>query len=337
MGSELVPAGEVITLPVSHVSGEAYRPSLALSAVEARQLTQQVREITKAALVEGVDYDRIPGCGPKPSLLKPGAEHLLQFFGYGHDLSEPTIDRDDSGKPIGALAKCTVTKSLPDREVTVASCWGYASTDEPKWRKAPFNTVLKMSQKRALVGAALQACAASQLFSQDLEDYPQDGPRQIEPGDDGGSAVPSPPARPSASAGDPPQASADAATYPDDFALTALRNRLAELDPGIKGAIKEGWRWGSVSPKAKQANRLTAADYDDAWSFVNTTAQGVYDHRRRHCFAKLGEAGIKTEEARHLLVRNATGGATESTAKLTDEQHRAVIEVIDALIAEDGE
>lgn len=41
---------------------------------------QQIREFTRRNLKEGVDYGIIPGT-PKPTLLKPGAEKLLRWFG----------------------------------------------------------------------------------------------------------------------------------------------------------------------------------------------------------------------------------------------------------------
>lgn len=92
------------------------------------------------------------------------------------------------------------------RKVVIATCEGYAGYDEDryyisgeaarakaearersyarkdqrspnpsKWEsaaeyRAPWNTVIKMAQKRALVGAAIVATAASGLFTQDMED-----------------------------------------------------------------------------------------------------------------------------------------------------------------------
>ena len=89
---------------------------------------------------------------------------------------------------------------MPDgRSVVVATCDGYAGYDEDRFftsaeqaeakeranaarynravntskfaeYRAPCNSVIKMSQKRAMVGAALQATSASSLFTQDMED-----------------------------------------------------------------------------------------------------------------------------------------------------------------------
>src|SRR6202030_879325 len=99
--------------------------------------------------------------------------------------------------------RCTVTKRLGDgRIVPVTTCEGYAGYDEAKfyqpvtdaarhkaearergwaakdrrpadptkWNnhteyRAPWNTIIKMAQKRAIVGAVIDATAAAGLFS----------------------------------------------------------------------------------------------------------------------------------------------------------------------------
>ena len=39
-----------------------------------------IQQIMSAAMKEGEHYGRIPGCGDKPTLLKPGAEKLCLTF-----------------------------------------------------------------------------------------------------------------------------------------------------------------------------------------------------------------------------------------------------------------
>lgn len=154
-----------------------YRPTLVLAPEEAKNLVEQVKAMQRGVLIEGTDFMTIPGTG-KPSLLKPGAERLMQVFGLGHRMEQLDIQYVD-GKPVGVTYRCTVTKMMMDgRELTVSSCDGHASSDEPKWRKAPWNTIIKMAQKRALVGACLTATATSGLFTQDMED---EMPREREP------------------------------------------------------------------------------------------------------------------------------------------------------------
>jgi hypothetical protein len=186
---------------------EEYRPRIIMAADEAAALDKSLRDMMQAVLRKDVDFGVIPGTGTKPTLLKPGAEKLLQWFGFGHETEKVETERDADGARIGVTYRCTVTKAMPDgRTVTVATCEGYAGYDEDrfytteqdarkkaeaaerkyaakdrrqpvpaKWEnaaeyRAPWNSVIKMSQKRSLVGAALQATSASTLFTQDLED-----------------------------------------------------------------------------------------------------------------------------------------------------------------------
>ena len=133
-------------LPTAY-EGHTYRPQLVLDPEEGRKLVEQIKAVQRSVLVEHVDYDRIPGT-PKPSLLKPGAERLLQVFGLGHRMEVLGYDEDGDGKRRGVTYRCTVTKTLFDgREIIVSSCDGHASHDEKKWKDAPWNTVIKMAQK----------------------------------------------------------------------------------------------------------------------------------------------------------------------------------------------
>lgn len=154
-----------------------YRPTLVLAPEAAGAMVDQLVELQRTVLKAGTDYGLIPGT-PKPSLFKPGAERLLQVFGLGHRMERMEVERSEDGNNTGVWYRCVVTRSLPDREVVVASCEAYASRDEAKWVRAPWNTIIKMAQKRALVGAALTACGASGLFTQDVEDYEQRSPER---------------------------------------------------------------------------------------------------------------------------------------------------------------
>ena len=189
-------AGEVVrySAPV-----EEYRPRIMLAPEEAKAIDDALRANMKAILREGVDYGVIPGTSSKPSLLKPGAEKLLQWFGFGHSMHRDD-ERNADGAWAGVTYRCTVTKAMPDgRAVAVAECEGYAGYEEDRFYttaeqaeakeramaarydrnpnkakfaeyRAPRNSVIKMAQKRAMVGAALQATSASSLFAQDMED-----------------------------------------------------------------------------------------------------------------------------------------------------------------------
>lgn len=190
---ELPPPTTLVPVRDTSVS-IARRQSPADLAVQA----QEIRELMRAVLVEGTDYGRIPGVD-RPSLFKSGAEWLLKWAGFGHRLDPVEIERDVDGRKFGVTYRATV-HLLQDPACVVSTCDGYAGYDEDrfmqsvqqlerkeranaskyhraanewKWAeeyRAPWNSVLKMAEKRAMVGAVLQACAASGLFTQDMED-----------------------------------------------------------------------------------------------------------------------------------------------------------------------
>lgn len=165
--------GELVPLPTS---GPPARVSPELLAAQ----VAEVKELMRAVLVDGTDYGRIPGT-PKPALFKSGAEMLLQWARLGHRLEQVEVEADEYGKH-GVTYRCVVY-SLADPTVVRATCDGYCGYDEPdrdahttrsgkSVPRSPWNTIIKMAQKRALVGATLQATATSGLFTQDVEDLP---------------------------------------------------------------------------------------------------------------------------------------------------------------------
>jgi hypothetical protein len=136
-----------------------------------------VQEAMHRAMKEGVHYGKIPGCGPKPTLLKPGAEMLGTLFQMGHRYQ---IERhpEESGH-MTFFVTCTVFYRPTASDID--SGIGCASTSEAKFSggknafKKPhdlYNTCLKMAAKRALVAATINATGVSSLFTQDIEEDP---------------------------------------------------------------------------------------------------------------------------------------------------------------------
>ncbi len=146
---------------------------------ELAQEAGEIREMLAAVLKEGVDFGTIPGV-KKPTLFKAGAEWLLKWARFGHRFEVVETERDEDGRRYGVTYRCSVL-ALDNPEVVIATCDGYCGYDEPDReehtnsygkpvRRAPWNTIIKMAQKRALVGATLQATGTSGLFTQDVED-----------------------------------------------------------------------------------------------------------------------------------------------------------------------
>ncbi len=136
--------------------------------------------IVKEALSPGVDYGVIPGTN-KESLFKAGAERMCIAFGchVEYELTASEIDHNREvvhrkGTSYGFykyVYKAKIVKNA-DGQV-IGECHGLCSTIESKYIARPRdseNTVLKMAQKRAFVGAVLHAFGLSDRFTQDTED-----------------------------------------------------------------------------------------------------------------------------------------------------------------------
>lgn len=176
------------------------------TAVEIRAQVNLIQEVMRAVMKENTHYGIIPGC-QKPSLWKPGAEVLFATFRVSVD---PTVEdlstRDEARFRVTA-------RGVSNHGVPLGSAVGEASSDEEKykwrevvcleeWEGTPEdrrrlkwkrgnpraysiqqvrtsiadcrNTILKMAVKRAYVALALQVTAASDIFTQDIEDIPEE-------------------------------------------------------------------------------------------------------------------------------------------------------------------
>ena len=134
-----------------------------------------IHEIMKEAMKDGIDYGVIPGCGSKPSLLKPGAEKLLMMFQVA-----PKVTVTDLCTPPDVYRYRVIVSLVSQSGVYLGDGVGEATSLEHKWHdkkdgsvvNAPdvCNTILKMAKKRALVDAVLTVLGASDIFTQDVED-----------------------------------------------------------------------------------------------------------------------------------------------------------------------
>jgi hypothetical protein len=114
-----------------------------LTAVAVREHVNLIQEVMRAVMKEGTHYGVIPGC-KQPSLYKAGSEVLLTTF------------------------RIKYGKSWEDMQVRT----------EPA---DVANTVLKMAKKRAQIDLTLTATAASDIFTQDVEDLPEELLQEYEP------------------------------------------------------------------------------------------------------------------------------------------------------------
>lgn len=166
-----------------------------------REHVNRVQEVMEAVMKEGTHYGKIPGT-PKPSLWKPGAEVLGATFHIASSYRTEDLSGTDF---IRYRVTCVGTHQ--GSGIVLGEGMGECSSNEEKykWRKCYpkefdaadtmrrrikftsdaeirqvrteaadiANTILKMACKRAQVAMMLNTVAASDIFTQDIEDLPE--------------------------------------------------------------------------------------------------------------------------------------------------------------------
>lgn len=140
---------------------------------ERLQVLDKIANIVKGALIKNIDYGYIPGCGNKPSLFQPGARKICLLYGFKPKYSMPMVDNENKNITI----KCEIISSTGNIINESFGCAHINQPDEIKHGKVKdngyyFNVALKMASKRAFVGAVLGFSNLSAVFTQDLEDDP---------------------------------------------------------------------------------------------------------------------------------------------------------------------
>lgn len=167
-----------------------------------------IQQVMRTNMKADRDYGTIPGT-PKPSLFKPGAEKLCTVFRIAPDYVAEDLSTHDC---VRIRVKCTGTHQ--ETKSVLGSAIGECSSDETKykWRRPVCdeefnetpedrrrikwtpgrggkaykqkqvrtepadlaNTVLQMAEKRALVAMVRVVTNASEIFTQDVEDMPDE-------------------------------------------------------------------------------------------------------------------------------------------------------------------
>lgn len=204
------------------VMGAGSGLSMVVNFEAVKERIDQLQDFVKYYMVKGEDYGTIAG-KDKWTLLKPGAEKLCDVYGLAAGEARIDVTRDDTKTPIYLSYRISLPLiSRADGRVIMVGV-GSANSWEKKyrWRWVPErsvpptldknnlmsetresqygtyvayripndevddidNTLLKMAKKRALVDAVLSATRSSALFTQDMEE---------EPDNLGGSLIPNP-------------------------------------------------------------------------------------------------------------------------------------------------
>lgn len=179
-----------------------------LTAIDIRKQVNLIQEVMKNVMKENVHYGLVPGCGNKPTLLKPGAEKLMMTFRLAAEYEE-LLGSTESDAQILYKINCKLTHiptnlvigngrgtcSSKEKKYRTRAVYANKATDEEKTigksekrstnnglvevyiiPQDPWdvqNTIYKMACKRALIAAVLNATAASDIFSQDIEELPE--------------------------------------------------------------------------------------------------------------------------------------------------------------------
>lgn len=209
-----------------------------LSAKELRQHKNIIAEVVKSVMQKDVHYGVIPGTGDKPSLYQAGADCLLATFhiapsfrvedltGSGHVRFRVTCigTHQTTGVVLGeGIGECSSSEEkykwrravcqeefdvTPETQRRLKFARGkngsYYTIQQIRTEPADqANTALKMAAKRAKVAMTLNVLAASDFFTQDAEDTPEEQRHQDEDPGPGVSAPRSKSSRPPESKPEP--------------------------------------------------------------------------------------------------------------------------------------
>jgi len=305
----------------------------------------KILEVMKSLMKEGIHYGKIPGC-PKPSLYKSGAEMLVNTFRLVSepivtDLCTPTENKyriirkffDCMGNPVGSgigeastnEEKYKWRRALSKEEFEYfdptmrrekfkkAKDWYNTgkTIKEMQVRTEPCdlaNTVLKIGDKRALVGGVLLILGASEFFTCDVEDMPR------EYIDTTGEIIHQPETNHS------PQRKSAQELTPEEIERKAAeaKARLHEGQPeqkseparaqgqsdGVKGLVANGKVIAHYPPKGKGPHSFKVSEFDDylkTWDEM--IAETMMEHKVAEDTIEVGyEVVTKGEYSNNMIT-----------------------------------
>ncbi len=181
------------------------REQRSLTVAEIKSGVNLIQAVMRSVMKSGTHFGTIPGCGDKKTLFKPGAEKIMAAFRL---VCNPIIDdlsiypetvryrisaeiRTSAGDLVGlGVGECSSDEEKYRWRKAIGEEFDEAPEDRRriKWAggKSPYqtkqvrtnpadiaNTILKMAKKRALIDGVLTATAASDCFTQDIEELPE--------------------------------------------------------------------------------------------------------------------------------------------------------------------
>jgi hypothetical protein len=197
--------------------------SRSLTAADVRAQVNLLQDVMREVMIKDTHYGVIPGT-KQPSLYKAGAEKIMSTFRLAADPEVEELGRDGeihyrvkvriisaSGLFLGAgIGECSSSEDkyawraalcdeefdlTPENRRRIKFAKAYQSNKIEKKKQVRThpadvgNTVLKMAKKRGLIDAVLTVTAASDLFTQDIEDLPEEIVAEMVAGAPRGSAA----------------------------------------------------------------------------------------------------------------------------------------------------
>jgi hypothetical protein len=280
-----------------------------LSAADIRGNVNLIQEVMKAVMIgpskdypEGVHYGKIPGT-PKPTLYKPGAEVLCATFRIAPSYKTEDLSTDDY---IRYRITCIGTHQTTG--IVLGEGMGECSSNEEKykWRKAGAkeweatpenrrrikygfsrdrgdyeikqvrtepadlaNTILKMAAKRAQVAMTLNVTAASDIFTQDIEDLPEElrhdddaPPPEVQKPQSKSKSTATPPV---SQQEPPPQVSSSPAPAGGASSMTLTEGKLRILRQRMNGKVTDAMIEKKFGAPLAQ---LADSAFNDIMSFI---------------------------------------------------------------------
>lgn len=145
---------------------------------EAKDFDDEIGQFVESVLIAGTDYGIIPRCS-KPSLLKPGAEKIMNYLGL---IARTEITNRAEDYSSGFFSYECKVYLIDYNGVVRGEGIATSNTKEARYLKGSGynyqNVVAKMAKKRALVDAVLNVGNLSGKFTQDIEDMQTENDKQ---------------------------------------------------------------------------------------------------------------------------------------------------------------
>lgn len=257
------------------------------TAAEVRAQVNLIQDVMKHVMKEDTHFGTIPGC-TKPTLYKAGAEVLATTFRLA---VEPQIDDLSVSGEIRYRVRVRLTNINDGNFVGVGIGECSTDEEKYKWRKAVCeaefestdedqrrekwvgaykerkeyqvkqvrtnpadlaNTVLKMAKKRAQIDAILTATAASDIFTQDIEDLPEEIQKEVASDRERPQGKP-PVEQPTAKSQQP---NPDAITVPQQKRFYAISKGAGMTDDDIKS-------WLTYNYELESSRYILKAQYEE--------------------------------------------------------------------------